>query len=313
MITIANGVPNIKTGAAIMTAYAKKWNDLYWAKDIIPDITRSGFFDEMQYGDEVDVSNEPVVPFHDYALGQQCTPDRINLLPTVLKIDQAGFFDVVLNSVDAKLSHLDLGNKYQEGGQKSGKKYIDQKFFAAMVDVADSHNKGSHAGINSSPLSLSGGFDLGLAGAGYAINTTSIVKFITSLQTVLQEQVAAESETWCAIPPWMHWCFINSELKSASMMGDDKSMIRDGFIGKLNGMKFYVNTYLSGDGSAAASPTAILAGNMEAINFSLRMVEAKRWENDSFEKLIQALMIWGWKAVKPQGVVNAYCYRANEV
>jgi hypothetical protein len=307
MITQAGGVPNIKTsGSAVLTAYSKKWNARYWQTGVLPAITTSQYFSELQKGDQVDITNEPSVTFKTYANGQALDVERVNLTSTSVKIDQAGYFNVALTDVDAELSHLDLGNKYLEVGQKEGQKYIDQQFFAAMVDQAHAKNKGNTAGV------VSGGFDLGLAGAGIGLNTTSIVKFVTSLQTVLQEQLAADEETWCVIPPWMHWLFVNSELKNAQMMADPKSVLRTGFVGIINGMKFFTNTYLSGVGTAAGTPTAILAGNKRAISYTLRMNKAQKWNNGSFETLLQGQMVWGWKCVKPEGLVNAYAYKAAE-
>jgi len=307
MITQAAGVPNIKTdGSAVLTVFSKKWNARYWQTAVLPDITTSQYFDNLQKGDQVDITSDPYVTFKDYQNGQKLDVERINLAKTQVKIDQAGYFNVALTKVDEELSHLDLGNKYLEVGQKEGQKYIDIAFFAAMVDAADAKNKGSAAGLKS------GAFDLGLAGAGVAVNSSNITKFVTSFQTVLQEQVAAGSETWCVIPPWMHWCLVNSELKNAMMMGDAKSVLRTGFVGIINGMKIFVNTYLAGTGLTSAAPTAILAGNKEAIVYTLRMSEAKKWQNDSFETLLQGLMVWGWKVVKPVGIVNAYAYKAAE-
>lgn len=308
MITQAGGVPNIKTdGSAVLTVYSKKWNARYWQTAVLPAITTSQFFDSLQKGDQVEITSDPTITFRAYENGQDLTVERMTLSKTSVVIDQAGYFNVALTDVDGELSHLDLANKYLDVGQKEGQKYIDTAFFAAMVDVAATANKGATAGVKS------GAFNLGTSGAGVAINSSTVVKFVTSLQTVLQEQVAAsDGETWCVIPPWMHWCFVNSEIKNAFAMGDAKSALRTGFIGIINGMKFYVNTYLSGTGLSAAAPTAILAGNKDAICYTLRMNKAEKYRNGNFETLMQGLMVWGWKCVKPVGVVNAYAYKAAE-
>lgn len=307
MITNAQGVPDIKAnGGAVQTLYSKKWNLRYWQTGVLPAITTAQYFDQLQKGDKVEITNEPTVTFRTYANGQKFERERVNLTSTSVVIDQAGYFNVVLSPVDKELSHLDLANKYLSTGQKEGQKFIDQAFFTAMVDAAHANNKGATAGIKS------GAFNLGTSVAPVAINTTNVVKFVTSLQTVLQEQIAANDETWCVIPPWMHWCFVNSELKNAMMTGDPKSVLRTGFIGVINGMRFFVNTYLNGSGVSQAAPTAILAGNKEAIAYTLRMNEAGVYRTEDMESLLQGLMVWGWKAVKPEGLVNAYAYKASE-
>lgn len=308
MITNAQGVPNIKTDAsAVLTLYSKKWNLRYWQTAVLPDITTSQYFDTLDKGDQVEITSDPTITFQTYQNGQKLDVERLNLTKTSVVIDQAGYANVALTDVDAELSHLDLANKYLEIGQKEGQKYIDTAFFAAMVDVAHAANKGATAGLKS------GSWNLGTSGAGVAVNSSNIVKFVTSLQAVLQEQVAtSQGDNWAVIPPWMHWCLMNSELKNAMLTGDAKSTLRTGFIGMLNGMKFYVNVYVSGSGAAAATPTAILAGNKEAIVYTLRLNKAEKWRNGNFETLLQLLMVWGWKCVKPVGVVNAYAYKAAE-
>jgi hypothetical protein len=309
MITNAVGVPNIKTdGSAVQTLYSKMWNLRYWQTGVLPDITTSQYFDSLSKGDQVEITTEPTITFSAYKNGEDLAsnPERINLTKKSVVIDQAGKFNVALTDVDAELSHLDLANRYLATGQKEGQKFIDQAFFAAMVDEADADNKGATAG------KLSSKFALGTSGAGVAINTSNVVRFVTSLQTVLAEQVATESPTWAIIPPWMHWALVNSELKNAFMMGDKSSALRTGFIGILNGMKFYTNTYLSGAGDGAATPTAILAGNKEAIVYTMRLNKVDKWRNGNFETLLQGLMVYGWKVVKPVGLVNAYVYSASE-
>lgn len=308
MITQSQGVPNIKTdGSAVLTIYSKKWNLRYWQTAVLPDITTSQYFDNLAKGDQVEITTDPTITFKPYENGQKMDVERPTLAKTSVKIDLSGYVNVALTDVDAELSHLDLANKYMDIGSREGQKYIDTAFFAAMVDVADAANKGATAG------KLSAGWNLGTSGAGVACNSSNIVRFVTSLQAVLQEQVAtSQGENWCVIPPWMHWQLMHSEIKNAFMMGDAKSALRTGFIGLLNGMKFYVNIYVSGSGVDAAHPTAVLAGNKEAILYTLRLNKSEKWRDGNFETLLQLLMVWGWKCVKPVGVVNAYAYKAAE-
>jgi hypothetical protein len=309
MITNAVGVPDIKTnGSAVLTLYSKLWNLRYWQTGVLPDITTSKYFDSLTLGDQVDITTEPTITFSAYTNGENIAnnPERINLAKTSVKIDQAGKFCVALTDVDAELSHLDLANRYMATGQAEGQKFIDTAFFAAMVDAAHASNKGATAG------KLSSSYNLGTSGAGVAVNSSNAVRFVTSFQAALMEQNAGEAGTWAVIPPWLHYKLLHSELKNAFMMGDAKSALRTGFIGILHSTKFYVNTYLSGAGNAAGTPTAILAGNKDAIVYSMRLNKVEKWRNGNFETLLQGLMVYGWKVVKDVGLVNAYAYNAAE-
>jgi hypothetical protein len=47
------------------------------------------------------------------------------------------------------------------------------------------------------------------------------------------EQNWPETGRWLVIPPWMRWLLVNSDLKNASLMGDEKSVMRNGRIGMI--------------------------------------------------------------------------------
>lgn len=308
MITNAQGVAYVhgSSTSPFLNAYTKKWNALYWQTAVLPDITTSAPFDILVKGTEVTIPTEPTVTFKAKVNAEAVVGERIEIAETKVSIDQEGYFAAYLTNEDKELSPLDLGNKYLSSGQKSGQAYIDTAFFAAMVDEANASNKGNSAGVKL------GAYALGTSAAGVALNTSSVVLFLTTLQAVLMEQHANEGETWCVIPTWLSLLMVNSELKNAIVMGDAKSALRTGFMGTLWGMKFFVNTYLSGAGSAAATPTAILAGNKQAIAYTLRMNTTEVYNTGNFEDRIQGLMVWGWKVIKPKGLVNAYAYKAAE-
>lgn len=308
MITNAQGIDYVHGDATspFLNAYTKKWNARYWQTAVLPDITTSAPFDILTKGTEVTIPTEPTVTFKTKNAGQKIVGENLAIAETKVSIDQEGYFAVNLTNEDKALSPLDLGNKFMEAGQKGGQAYIDEAFFTAMVDVAHAKNKGATAGVKS------GKYDLGTSGAGIALNTSSIVLFITKIMATLVEQHANEGEIWCVVPVWVQLLMINSELKNAMMMGDAKSALRTGFMGTLWGMKFFVNTYLSGAGNAAATPTAILAGNKNAITYTLRLNETQVYDTGDFMGRIQGMMVWGWKCIKPEGVVNAYAYMAAE-
>jgi hypothetical protein len=309
MITQASGVPNIKTdGAAVLTLYSKKWNKRYWESDILPAITTSEYFKDLSKGDQVEITADPTVTIKAYENGQTIVPSRQTLTKISVVIDKAAYFSEVLTDVDAELSHLDLANKYLDVGVRDGSAYVHEAFFTAMQDAAHTDNKGATAGIKS------GAFDLGTSSSsGYGVTTANVVKYMTAIYTVLSEQKIRDQRIWCVIPPWMHWKLMNSELKNAMNMGDPKSILRTGYIGKLAGqMDIYTSTYLPGTGAGSTTPTSILAGTMEAIAYTMRLQKTEKYRDPNFQNLLQGLMVWGYKAVKPEALVNGWVYSGSE-
>lgn len=312
MITSAQGHYNLETsGYALLTGYSRKWNAKYWQTAVLPAITNSVGFSELTKGAKVRIPNEPTVTFKTKQNGQEIVSERLDIDGVELNIDQDGYFSVALTDVDKVLSHLDLAAKFQESGQKAGQAFIDTWFFDAMKAVADPANRGDangKAGVKSL------GYDVGLSTGGFAVNSANVVKFITGLEAVGREQVAADvGVNSCVIPVWLWHVMLNSELKHAMQMGDAKSMLRTGALGTLGNTQYFVNTYLSGVGNATATPTQILWCNKEAISYTLRLNNARTYETKDFETLIQAELVWGAKCIKPKGVVNAWAYRTNDV
>lgn len=312
MITPAQGVPNYKNGYAIMDVFSKVWNKRYWETDPLPLITTSQYFSELKQGDTVKVSNEPTIVFHDdYQDGQDLEEDPVELDGIDVTIDKGGYFNVPLTDVQDALSQLNLTEQFMETAQKEGQKKINLAFFQAMKDAAIAGNKGLTAGA------LFGGYNLGTSIAPVAVNpggtnnAMAIVKYLTQFAAVLRERFANE-DTFMVIPPWMEWVLLNSELKSAMVMGDGPSRLVNGYRGKINNMTVIVSGYLPGSGSAVGTPTAILGGNKKAIGYTLRNIRTQKWYNGKFKTMLQSLYIWGWKAVKPQGLVNGYAYYGAE-
>lgn len=292
-----------------MEVFSKMFNKRYWETDPLPLITTSSYFSELKKGDTVNVTTEPSVTFRTgYQDGQALATDRVTLAGIQLIIDQAGYFNVPLTEIQVALSHLALTDQFMETAQKEAAKSIATAFFAAMVDAAAAANKGATAGA------LHGGYSLGTSVAPAAVNAAgtnsaqSIVEYITQFGAVLREQYANE-ETWIVIPPWMEWVLVNSEMKSAMVMGDGPSRLVNGYRGKINGMNVITSGFLPGTGVDTANPTAILGGNKKAIGYTMKNIRTGIWYNGAFENLLQGLMIWGWKAVKPEGLVNGYAYR----
>ncbi|MEI6165935.1 MAG: hypothetical protein WCS52_01955 [bacterium] len=308
MIATAQGTPNYKAGYAIMDVFSKVWNKRYWETDPLPLITTSKYFSELKKGDNVKVTNEPTIVFHDdYEDGQDLEEDPVELDGIDVTIDKGGYFNVPLTDVQAELSHLALSDQFMETALKEAMKKINTKFFIAMKDAAIAANKGVAAGA------LFSGYNLGTADAPAAVNfggtntATAIVQYLTQFTAVLREQYANE-ETFMVIPPWMEWVLVNSEMKSTMVMGDGPSRLINGYRGKINNMNVIVSGYLPGNGSAVGTPTAILGGNKAAIGFTLKNIRTNKWYNGKFKTLLQGEYIWGWKAVKPQAIVNGYAY-----
>jgi hypothetical protein len=181
VITPSGNVPNIKTdGSAVLTLYSKKFNKRFWETDALPICTTSEYFKDLKKGDQVEITGAPTVTWKAYENGMNLgTPNRQKLTKISLKIDQAEFFNEALTDVDAELSHLMLETEYINTAANDGQAVVSTEFFDYMKDKAEAvTNRGATAGKTSKS------FNLGTTAAPVAINTSTVVRFITQLRTI---------------------------------------------------------------------------------------------------------------------------------
>jgi hypothetical protein len=117
---------------------------------------------------------------------------------------------------------------------------------------------------------------------------------------------------------------MQSKLAQANLMGDDKSMIRNGKIGMIDRFTVYVSNNLprgvadkawvdgltdpatGGAAAGKAARRAIVAGHKSAITFASQMtkMETLRIQTD-FGDYVRGLNVYGYKVVKPEALTMA--------
>ena len=310
------------SGSFIPTIWSSKLNVKFYAASTFADIcNRNWEGDISNIGDKVIINNIPSLTISDYVVGgnlnyQTPTPNTIEMA-----VDRAKYFGFNISDVLEYQSKPDLMNMFSQDAAEQMRTVIDSTCIYRTFSQGSASNRGATAGVRS------GAFNLGTDADPISLNSTAgdasnVLTKILQLASVLDEQNVPESDRWLVIDPLTRTLLMNTNLAQAQFMGDDKSMVRNGLIGRIDRFNVYVSNQLpyapvsstvwySGDGTetsvAATTDTlrrrAIIAGHKSAISFASQMTKTEQLRNPTdFGDLVRGLNIFGHKVTKPEAL-----------
>ena len=306
-VTAAQGHPQLQTQGLIPEFFADEFNVAYWRELLMPRICTGKFYEKaLDSGDKVTIASEPTMTTRAYTKGQTLAVDTTNSTPVEMTVNRARYFNFLVDKVDMKQSHLMISDKYVKVALKQMQQDIEDEFFTSIYTQAHAKNQGATAGVKSSA------YDLGTAGSPLALSASNATDFITRIRAVLGEQNCAEKgKMWVIVPEWARYLLVNSDLKNASVMGDDSSVMRTGRLGEVDGLTIYVSNGLVTSADDESTGTYVLAGNMDAISHISQMTETDKIKSETtFGTKFRALTVYDWAVRKPEGLVVPYIYKA---
>jgi hypothetical protein len=169
----------------------------------------------------------PTITIRDYQKGGTLIVERPDNPKVSLSINFAKYFNCVCDDIDKHQADIALMDVWAGDAGEQMKLAVDTDILANIYASADATNKGLTAGRKSAS------FNLGATGSPYAVTAANVVDLITAAATVADEQNWPESGRWLVIPAWMRYLLMNSDLKNASLSGDESSILRNGRIGMI--------------------------------------------------------------------------------
>lgn len=269
-------------------------------------------------GDKVHIRTVPNITIRNYTSGANLTKEVPTSTPLELNIDKGKYFAVVVDDVQEVQADVKLMDIFTNDAAEQMKIAIDSDILGNVVADAAAANKGATAGL------LSADINLGATGAPRAVSSSTVLDAILDCGQVLDEQNVPETGRFIVIPAWMAAYLKKSDLKQAYLTGDDVSPLRNGKLGMIDRFMIYVSNNLSSvtdlGADAAAGGTAantdrkswhVLAGTKDAITFASQMSNVETLRSEStFGNIVRGLNVYGFKTVKPEALVNLYCYKA---
>ena len=282
------------TSRFIPQVWAGKILENFYNATVFGDIANTDFEGEIKsFGDTVVIRGVPTITINDYNIGQKLTYQQPEKADTELSINKAKYFAFAIDSVDRVQSDLRLMDLWSKDAGEGMKVSIDTNILANVYTSASADNAGATAG------KLSGSQSLGVAGTAIVPTASTIVSYIVSHGTVLDEQNCPQEGRYIVLPAWACAMIKNSDLKDASLAGDGTSILRNGLVGMIDRFKVYSSNSLTING-AGSDEANIIAGHKKAITFAAQMTDMETLPNpDSFGQLIRGLNVYGYEVVQP--------------
>lgn len=298
---VAPGVPTY-SGTFNPTIFSGKMIEAFWPTSVIPAISSSDWEGEIKAaGDKVTIRAHPDVEIFDYVKGQGLTQQVVQPKSVDLTVDQGHYFNIPLTSVDKAQSDLNLSDLFFQNGSESMKKRVDTNVLGTIY-AASGIISGANAGAKY------GSINLGTTASPISLTKDTIIDKITEFGQVLDEAEAPEQGRWLVVPAWFTQRLKASDLRDASMTGDGKSILRNGRIGMIDRFEIYRSEQLY---TVPGSYTAIMGGHKASLAFAAQITESEQIKNPSdFGDLIRSLMVYGFKAVKPEAMLRCYAWYA---
>lgn len=250
------------------------------------------------YGDKVIIRTIPAITVNDYVKGAGLTYEDPESANVELDIDKGKSFSFNLYDIDRYQSDINLMNTWAEDGAEQIKVAVDTDFLATIPAGAAAENSGATAGVKSSSINL------GVASTPRAITQANIIEFIVQCGVVMDEQNRPEEGRWLVLPAIGCGLIKSSDLKDASLSGDNKSPLRTG----AHGMVDRFNIFKSNNVNVSSGEYDVVFGDKKAITFAGQITKMEDLKNpDDFGDLARSLFVYGFEVIDEKGAGHAVC------
>jgi len=203
-------------------------------------------------------------------------------------------------------SDLGLMELFAERAALSLKLDTDRRILAYVPGQVHASNKGLTAG------KISGGYNLGAAGAPVIVTKDNAVELIADLGTVLDEANIPDENRWIVIPAWYANLLKKGDLKRVDITGDDTGVIRTGLIGQIDRFKVYQSNQVYHVTESITADTvetfSVLAGVKDAITFASQVNKTETLPDpDQFGERWRTLLLYGRKVIMPEACALLLC------
>lgn len=249
-------------------------------------------------GDSVTIRTTPNITIANYTKGMTL-PTEAPLPGTVnLNIDQAKFFNFITDDVDKLQMDLDFINDWTRDAAEQMKIVMDTEMLAYFVTGAVAANTGATAGA------ISHAINLGTAVTPRAITAANVIDYIVDHEIVLDEQNVPAQGRWIVLPARACGLIQTSSIRDASLAGGNRSLLENGFVGKIGKFEVYNSNLLPtvvNAGPPATTDTTVIAGHKSGITFASQMTDTETIRSTAtFGWLVRGLNVYGRQTVDGQ-------------
>lgn len=315
--TAASAAPNpAYSGTFIPEIWSSKLVEKFYDATVLAAIANTDYEGEISaYGDKVNIRTSPDITIRDYAPDMLLQVERPSAPLVNLSIDQAHYFNTVLDDVYRTQSDIDLMNLWAVEASEKMKIKVDTNVLAGIPALlAASGAAGANMGLTGGRIS--GDIDLGvttdpvhISKDGAVAGAVALIEHIVDLGSVLDEQNVPETDRFIVMPTRLAGVLKKSELRDASLTGDGTSVLRNGRIGVIDRFTLYASNLLPNPGES--DEAYIMAGHPSGLTFAAQMTNMETLRSEAtFGELMRGLMIYGFGLIKPESLAMSVVTRA---
>lgn len=289
----------------IPEVWSAKLVEKFYEATVLAAISNTDYEGEISaHGDKVLIRTVPDITIYDYEKGKDLTYDTPESTSSELLIDKGKYFNFTADDVDKYQSDLALLDEWSTDASEQMKIAIDRDVLGSIYADAATENQGATAG------KISGDIDLGAAGAPVSLTKDNIIDYIVDLGTVLDEQEVPEEGRFLLLPSWTNGMVKKSDLKDASLAGDDTSIARNGRLGMIDRFTVYRSNLMATSTEGANTAHHIMAGHKSGLTFASQMTEMETLRNPKrFGDLVRGLNVFGYEVIKPESLAHLYAIK----
>jgi len=267
--------------------WANGYLDQFYKTLVARGITNSNYQGEIAgQGSSVRINEYGDVTVNDYTHGATLSYQSPNSAQKILYVDQAKYFAVSVDKIDM----VQNSPKAIPGLMK--------KAAYAVADTVDQFVFSHYASAGTMITAAS-------------VSAGNVLVNISDFALALDENNVPSAGRWLVIPPWYHqklWqAATGAVLPTAVPKLSDDGVLRNGFVGSINGFDIFVSNNLYA--ATAGADAAVMAGTNDAITFASQLAEIEPMfqRETTFDNAIRGLYIYGAKVVKPEALVYCTC------
>lgn len=298
------GTPSY-SGTFIPEIWSSKLQVKFYDATVLTAIANTDYEGEIRnQGDKVKIRTIPSIVINDYASGQSLVNQRPESPIIELLIDKGKYWSTIIDDVQEVQSDINQMNIWSNDASEQLKITVDSDVLGGIAPDVDATNKGATAGR------LSGNLNLGTTGSPVLLTKTNIIDSIIDLGQALDENNIPETDRYIVMPVWATALLKKSDLKDASLTGDNTSVMRNGRLGMLDRFTVYSSNLLPTVVDGSAKATTIFAGHKAGLTFASQITKTETLRAEStFGDIMRGLNVYGYKVIKPTAIASLYAAR----
>ena len=264
-----------------------------WAKSYLDNLYKNLVFgslvnrdyegDISGFGSSVRISEYGDVTINSYTKAATLSYQAPNSAQKILYIDQAKYFAITVDDID---------NAQNNPKALPG---LTKKAGYAMADTMDQFIASLYASAGTTITAAS-------------VSAGNVLVNVSDFALALDEANVGREGRWLVVPPWYHqklWQAATGAIAyNATSKVFDDGLLRNGYVGTLNGFDIFVSMNLYE--STAKSVSYVMGGTREAISFASQLDKIEPIKRETtFDTAIRGLQLYGAKVVQPGAL--AYC------